>query len=628
MTAIPNTCRRGAIYWFRRSRRMPSGNHFRPTVSLRTACPKAARYRAALLTAKFEELFVRLFGSSETRITLERHAARQVFESEFNKVLDALEDKREMATLPGYEYPSFTSFLDTQEEVYRYLAETALNGEPLSVEGWLDRVPHLDPDAAALGYDEVSNPGALWHRHNDETYDALSAQGIEPTIHHMEHGTRVRFEARLAAIREYRRCMGDPSLKYAAVPLQPPPTTVPVIASAAQPPAATTAATPPVPGEWAALTCVEAGEKFLAENPKLLGSGTGKRQARWDDKTLKQFRTALRLLHKSVGDEPFWSLRQADILELMADFDRLPPNHHKSPRHDAMSLKEIGAEAQRDIQAGKLSEAELGLGIGTMNRHFGFIRQLHDWMRRHVPQAQQIEWGDVIFADRRSAREQREAFSVELGRKIFTLPPWRGCESRSRRLKPGRQVFHDALYWVFPVLWYTGMRREEACKLQVTDIARDEDGVWYFDIADTEAGRVKTTSSRRRIPIADELLRLGFIDFVEAIRERGARLLFPELLSPTRKMGDSYYKQCWDKIRGALGETDSITLHGIRHMVADELKAAGVAEEIRADLLGHTLESETAGRYSKASRLAILRDAVNQIPVITSTLKPEPVNLP
>jgi len=54
------------------------------------------------------------------------------------------------------------------------------------------------------------------------------------------------------------------------------------------------------------------------------------------------------------------------------------------------------------------------------------------------------------------------------------------------------------------------------------------------------------------------------------------------------------------------------------------LKAAGITEEVRADLLGHAMESETAGRYSKASRLVTLKMAVDRIPHVTRAVRPAP----
>lgn len=293
-----------------------------------------------------------------------------------------------------------------------------------------------------------------------------------------------------------------------------------------------------------------------------------------------------------------------------------------------MTLAEICAEAQEEIAKGKLDKMSLGLNIPTLNRHFRFLKMAHDWARRQNPTIQPLDWSAFAFGDGRSAREQREAFPISTARKIFRLPPWHGCANVRQRLKPGRDVFHDSLYWVLPIIWYSGMRREEACKLQVKDIARDHDGIWYFDIDVTEAGRLKNASSRRQIPIADELRRLGFTDFVEAMRAKRQKLLFPELVSDTRNMGDSYYRLGWNKILGCLEEKpDGLTLHGIRHTVADELKAAGVDVEVRADLLGHTLESETAGRYSKASRLSVLLEAVNKIPIVTSAVRPASVCL-
>ena len=116
MTTIPHTIRRGAIYWFRQSRRLPDGNRFRPTVSLRTACPSAARRRAALLSACFEELYMRLFGKPERRYSLDTGAAAQIFQKEFNRALDQLEDEREQASIPDYDFKDITTFLDVHEE--------------------------------------------------------------------------------------------------------------------------------------------------------------------------------------------------------------------------------------------------------------------------------------------------------------------------------------------------------------------------------------------------------------------------------------------------------------------------------------------------------------------------------
>lgn len=622
MTAIPNTIRRGAIYWYRRSRCLPSGNRFRPTVSLRTACPQAARQRAAILTAKFEDLFMRLLGSPSRRLALDSAAIKRIFEKEFEFALDAIEDEREQASMAGYEFRDFGTYLDVHEEVYRYLADTNCSHEQVDRAVFARRAPQLDPEASELAMALLSRPTAIWHQSLEETAAALEEEQLGTDIFHMDHAMRLRFEARLAAVQEYRQRLSDPKRRLDSL------RSVPPRASELQPPplATTPAAPPPVEGELADLTAEQMATKFITANPKLTASLTGKREARWTDKTRSQFEAAMRLLQKSMGKKPFVALTNEDLLQLLEHFDGLPPNHHKSPRHGPMSLAEICSEAQVEVKRGKLKKTELGLNIPTLNRHFRFIRMAHTWCRKHLPQLKDLNWEAYSFRDSRNARDQRDAFPVGVARKLFLLPPWHGCANRRQRFKPGREIFHDSIYWVLPIIWYSGMRREEACKLQVHEIVLSPEGIWYFDVVASEAGRLKNTASRRRVPIANELLRLGFLDFVNVMRNAGERLLFPELASDTRAMGEMYYRHAWKKLLDVYdGPAQGLTTHAIRHMVADELKAAGIDHEVRADLLGHALEDETGGRYSKAARLSILKEAVDKIPVVTKTIRKEPV---
>jgi integrase len=451
----------------------------------------------------------------------------------------------------------------------------------------------------------------------------LEEEELGTDIFHMDHAMHLRFEARVAAVQEYREQLADPKRRLESLRALPTaPRELPAPAKTVRAAAAET----PIEGELANLTAEQMARKFVEANPKLTASMTGKREARWTDKTRSQFETAMRLLEKSMGTKPFVELTNEDLRQLLEHFDGLPPNHHKSPRHGPMSLEAICAEAQSEVKKGKLEKKALGLNIPTLNRHFRFIRMAHTWCRKQLPQLNELNWEAYSFRDSRNARDQRDAFPVDVARKLFLLPPWQGCANRRQRFKPGREVFHDSVYWVLPIIWYSGMRREEACKLQVSEIVLSPEGIWYFDVVASEAGRLKNTASKRRVPIASELLRLGFLDFVNVMRNAGEKLLFPELASDTRAMGEMYYRHAWKKLLEVFdGPTEGLSTHAIRHMVADELKAVRIDHEIRADLLGHALEDETGGRYSKAARLAVLQEAVDKIPVVTKTVRKEPI---
>lgn len=86
----------------------------------------------------------------------------------------------------------------------------------------------------------------------------------------------------------------------------------------------------------------------------------------------------------------------------------------------------------------------------------------------------------------------------------------------------------NANHWLPWLALYTGARLEELGQLRTADV-RHEDGIDYLAIEPGDGKRVKTKSSRRRVPIHPQLVKLGFLTFVESQRARGEARLFPEL---------------------------------------------------------------------------------------------------
>lgn len=170
------------------------------------------------------------------------------------------------------------------------------------------------------------------------------------------------------------------------------------------------------------------------------------------------------------------------------------------------------------------------------------------------------------------------------------------------------------------LVWYTGVRREEVCKLLITDI-RLEASVWHISIRFTEAGRLKNKTAVRVIAIRDELMRLGFLRYVEAIKAAGHAAVFPELVSERdgAKKGDTFYKLWWIYLKPMLPSLQrGQALHAARHMVDTVLKELEVFPETRDDALGHKGKGEGPTRYAKATRLRKRKELVNKIPAVTS----------
>ena len=87
-------------------------------------------------------------------------------------------------------------------------------------------------------------------------------------------------------------------------------------------------------------------------------------------------------------------------------------------------------------------------------------------------------------------------------------------------------------FWTPLIALFQGMRQKELSQLYLDDI-QPVDGVWVFRVIKntTEKDKtVKTDSSRRLVPIHPFLLKeLKFLNYVEHLRGKGGKRLFPEL---------------------------------------------------------------------------------------------------
>ncbi|RYY29334.1 MAG: hypothetical protein EOP62_00390 [Sphingomonadales bacterium] len=380
--------------------------------------------------------------------------------------------------------------------------------------------------------------------------------------------------------------------------------------------------------EWLSYTPTQVAERMIAETPNLLEHRSKGKRAREavGEQTHRQIRWASTLLEKSLPPEtPLWKVTKADIVRLDSWFDLLPVTFGKSPRDRASSVTLEGAAgaAVEKVDQGDLDAGDIGLSTGTTNKHFNKLGQIHKFMLDHVDGVSAIDFSAFTQPIDKNEREARLRYTREQGQAIFSLPPWTGCEGPTDRLQPGKHVIHDGLFFVLLLVWYTGARREELCKLMLEDV-EERHGISYLLIRPTITGRVKNKSARRVVVLAEELIRLGFLRYFEAMRAAGETLLFPELLpapGTKRKLGDVFYKNWWIYIKPLVPDLKrGQAMHAARHMVADEMKDQEVFIEYRNDHLGHKGSGEGMTRYPSPTSLARLRETVAKIPVVTEHL--------
>lgn len=204
-------------------------------------------------------------------------------------------------------------------------------------------------------------------------------------------------------------------------------------------------------------------------------------------------------------------------------------------------------------------------------------------------------------------------------------------------------------FWL-PVLGlFTGGRLNELCQLDTEDVSKTEPGgIWTISMMDDELDRplpksLKNQSSRRILPIHSELIRMGFLVFVEQAIKEGREKLFSDGLTYNPKKGwgsnathffcrfpspstpaSGYFFKCGIRERDAEGKTDRKNFHSFRHTFTDLAReAGGEAYLVLPDLTGHSRGKEgQVAKYGKgfsqSKKQAVLESLV--VPVDLSNI--------
>lgn len=345
----------------------------------------------------------------------------------------------------------------------------------------------------------------------------------------------------------------------------------------------------------------------------------------WNTKTAGQHIALARLMVKFLGHDDPTRITQVDIADFRRAVVKLPKSHGKSPKDHLMSFDAI-LEKAKTLPADKV-----GLVPATMNRYMTQISNIEN-ICKHAGYPFEDYQGvaGLRFTKKGDKRKERPPFTTSEVSRILELPIWSGCLSENRRLEGGDSVFHDASYWIPLLALYTAARREEYCGLMISDINTNAE-LPTIQFMHSRVRELKNFQSEREIPIHPELIRLGFLDYVNALREAGHTLLFPELVAASDKtpMGD-VFDEDWQQIRAAAlpdAKSEGKTLHSFRHWFNNELKQAGVPSEIRRDILGHLNKDVNEGRYTEPATPDLMLQAMSKLPIPNAKLQGFPIRL-
>lgn len=280
-----------------------------------------------------------------------------------------------------------------------------------------------------------------------------------------------------------------------------------------------------------------------------------------DAPMFKKQEAALALFLEVIGDRSVDSVRQQEIEDFCALLCRLPPRWA-----DVRRKRGIGAAVIAGMEwPSRISRATFEDGYMAMIRPF-LVEARRVFGDQGFPRHLTTEGIKYSGARERGERMQRALRPDELKR-LYEGPEFAAFASDPAK---------EHCYWLPLIGLYTGARVNEVCQLNPQHDIREESGVWFFDFTEDTEGdsrirkSIKNAGSGRRVPIHSRLMGLGFLSYVDRMKNAGAALLFPQW-SPTRGRASGQAEKWFRKLLSALQLRDDtprsriVGFHCFRH---------------------------------------------------------------
>jgi len=311
-------------------------------------------------------------------------------------------------------------------------------------------------------------------------------------------------------------------------------------------------------------------------------------------RAINKKRSSLDLWLEIIGDTPLGTIDKAKVRKFLSILQKLPSNRKK--HYPDKSIKEI-----LDLEI----SVDGFMTNSTINDH---LSPLSSFMQFAVQQYN-LPYNENPFAGMNLKKtgnkdEQRDPFNKKQLTGLFSSPIYQGCESprTQARYREGKIIIKDSIYWVPLISAYSGIRLNEILQLYVGDIYQAE-GIWVFDInQDGNDKKIKSTGSRRILPIHSKILELGFIEYLDKTKAKGeSRAFYDAKMSSDGTYSNSFSKKFSNLLDRYDLKTPKTSFHSFRHNVTDILRfSEKVDDETSNFITGHTSQGVKA-RYGGSS---------------------------
>jgi integrase len=626
MPKIPFSIRRSGRYYFRRRVRFQNGKDFTIVVPLSTCNGQEARERATGLAAQFDRVRRTVNAFYESNRELDADTLKSLFETELRHCLatfvSEFHDPSRDPLARIADHRTHASAYDIAQRPGTTNELTDAQRQTLAAAGHDD----WDIELVACDLDRTCGKDTM-----DEETLALVAEGlgIEPTdavigrlrhihlaaraeahrlaAHFFDEDVQSAFDQEAALLAKRRR-NGEPLTFAPPAPATPQPAALPSPASAVVAPVAS--------GRDDCLFKTYHTAKFSEVIPKILR--LARAAGHWN-RGLAQYERVLRTFAWVTGDKPLGEYDHSDVAKFKNALLEMPRTYRPT--------KDFERPFDEVVATLKVSPAN-ARSVNTIKRDLSYMSTAYQILAEDewAPKAantKALDFGAVKFGKHKKVSEktERPAWTPEHMQCLFSAPIWTGGGGHLRRLNAGAgtAVYHDAAYWLPMLLYYTHATLNEIAGLR-TDEVHIDDAVPNLVIKNNDLraedgvdGGEKNIKRGRMIPLHDEILRLGFAEYVQAIRAEGHTALFPELyLNEARIGGHQFRNIAWGHMRDWIGlhmpipvnvmSGKQADMHSIRSLGSSFYATSEAPDLMRADVMGHARTGTNALHYSKRTK--------------------------
>jgi integrase len=359
----------------------------------------------------------------------------------------------------------------------------------------------------------------------------------------------------------------------------------------------------------------------------------------FDPKKFRSFELDIqRGIARAEPGEDFQNMQKAtadlrDLIQLQMKMQTLPPAQPEGQPAHRITISAASTEWSKTLQNTKTKSA--------------FVRSIELFIEFHgdvfvdeILPVDAVKWNANLLArgvGQRSADNRLQALQSLLkwcykneyighGQKLATAGKFNLTKGQRQKITKGANAFSvaelsiifdqkkyakwasesPARWWLPIVALHSGMRLEEAAGLQKNDI-KEENGIVFFDLSG--AGKqLKTEAAARRIPMHNDLQKMGFLEYV---KKAGGGGLWPELRRGVNGLGNPVSKSFIRHLEAVgvrkTGDRSKV-FHSMRDTFNNTLEKNGVPELVRSALMGHANSSTNSTSYTMASGLERLKE--------------------